>query len=145
MPDLVCPECSQITSLVAVRRSAEEFCSQCDFPLFWAPSAVPMASPGSSNASTMRRLPGAAGRRQIGTKVCPHCGELNPLKETHCVRCTGELDPKPIEPEPEPIVVRVLEPEPEPEPIPAPKWPSWLAVVAILAVELAAILIFWID
>lgn len=141
MPDIVCPECSQVTSLVAIRRAAEEFCPQCDFPLFWAPNAVPMATPGSSNATTMRRLPGAAGRRQIGTRVCPSCGELNPLAETHCVRCTVELDPKPVPP-PEPVVVP--EPEPEPEPVlvvPKRPWWIWLLVAAMLAAETVVVII----
>jgi ribosomal protein L40E len=141
MPDIVCPECSQVTSLVAVRRAAEEFCTQCDYPLFWAPSAIPMASPGSSNAATMRRLPGAAGRRQVGTRVCPSCGELNPLKGTHCVRCTAELDPKPVLPEPVPVV-QVIEPEPEPEPEPIKRpWWIWLLTAALLAVEAAGIVL----
>lgn len=140
MPDIVCPECSQVTSLVAIRRAAEEFCPQCDFPLFWAPNAVPMATPGSSNATTMRRLPGAAGRRQIGTQVCPSCGELNPLTETHCVRCTAEIDPKPVPP-PEPVVVV---PEPEPEPVlvvPKRPWWIWLLVAAMLAAETVVVII----
>jgi hypothetical protein len=142
MPDIVCPECSHITSLVAVRRAAEEFCEHCDYPLFWAPSAVPMASPGSSNAATMRRLPGAAGRRQIGTRVCPSCGELNQHKVTHCVRCTSELDPKPVvEPPPPPPVVRVLEPEPEPVPVPKRPWWIWLLVTAMVAAETAIVII----
>ncbi|HEY5663222.1 MAG TPA: hypothetical protein VIS05_04220 [Ilumatobacter sp.] len=141
MPDIVCPECSQVTSLVAVRRAAEEFCPQCDFPLFWAPSAVPMATPGSSNAATMRRLPGAAGRRQIGTKVCPACGELNPLTETHCVRCSTDLDPKPAPPPPEPVpVIRELEPEPVVV-VPKRPWWIWLLVAALLAVETGIVII----
>ena len=145
MPDIVCPECSQVTSLVAVRRAAEEFCTQCDYPLFWAPSAIPMASPGSSNAATMRRLPGAAGRRQIGTRVCPSCGELNPLKETHCVRCSTELDPKPIVFEAEPVpVVRVLEPEPVVEVVERPWW-IWLLVGALLIIETGIVLVAILD
>jgi len=145
MPDIVCPECSQVTSLVAVRRAAEEFCTQCDYPLFWAPSAIPMASPGSSNAATMRRLPGAAGRRQIGTRVCPSCGELNPLKETHCVRCTVELDPKPVvEPEPVPVV-RMLEPEPVPEVVLERPWWIWLLIGAMLIIETGIVLVIALD
>jgi hypothetical protein len=145
MPDIVCPECSQVTSLVAVRRAAEEFCTQCDYPLFWAQSAIPMASPGSSNAATMRRLPGAAGRRQVGTRVCPSCGELNPLKETHCVRCTIELDPKPVvEPEPVPVV-RILEPEPVVEVVPERPWWIWLLVGAMLIIETGIVLVIALD
>ena len=81
MPDIVCPGCSRVTQLVAVRRAADEFCSHCDYPLFWAPTAVPMATPGASNLATLRRLPGAGGRQRVGSKVCPECGELNPLAD----------------------------------------------------------------
>lgn len=145
MPDIVCPECSQITSLVAVRRAAEEFCSQCDYPLFWAPSAVPMATPGSSNAATMRRLPGAAGRRELGSQVCRSCGELNPLKETHCVRCSIELNPKPVVEQPVPVV-QLLEPEPEPlpEPIERPWW-IWLLVGSMLIIQTGIVLVVALD
>ena len=96
MPDIVCPECGHLSSFVAIRRSSDEFCPQCDYPLFWAPTAVPMATPGSTNLATLRRLPGAGGRQRVGSKVCPECGELSPLTETHCIRCGADLDPKPI-------------------------------------------------
>ena len=80
MPDIVCPECGQVSRFVAIRRAAEEFCAHCDYPLFWAPTAVAMATPGVSSATTLRRLPGAGGRQRIGTRVCHECGELNALE-----------------------------------------------------------------
>jgi ribosomal protein L40E len=144
MPEIVCPECSQVTDLVAVRRAAEEFCAQCDFPLFWAPSAAPMATPGVSSDSTMRRLPGASGRRQIGTKVCPECGELNPMKETHCGRCSSELDPKPVV-VPPPVVRMAL---PEPEPVveaPRRKWWFWAIAAALATIEVVIVVIVALD
>ena len=64
MPDIVCPECGQVSRVVAIRRAAEEFCTHCDYPLFWAPTAVAMATPGVSSETTMRRLPGAGGRQR---------------------------------------------------------------------------------
>jgi uncharacterized paraquat-inducible protein A len=137
MPDIVCPECGQVAQLVAIRHAADEFCTKCDYPLFWAPSAVPTSSPGSSNMATMRRLPGAGGRQRVGSKVCPECGELNPLAESYCIRCTADLDPKPPpppEPEPEPIVF--VPPPPEPEPAPEPPWWPWPAIGLVWAVTL---------
>ncbi|MAT03656.1 MAG: hypothetical protein CL424_01230 [Acidimicrobiaceae bacterium] len=131
MPDIVCPECGHESSFVAIRRSSDEFCPQCDFPLFWAPTAVPMATPGSTNMATLRRLPGAGGRQRVGSKVCPECGELSPLTETHCIRCGADLDPKPVPaPEPEPIR-EVLVPPPPPPPEPTRPW--WVIPAIVLA------------
>lgn len=130
MTDIVCPECGHESSFVAIRRSSEEFCPQCDYPLFWAPSAVPMATPGSTNTATLRRLPGAGGRHRVGSKVCPECGELSPLTETHCIRCGADLDPKPLpEPEPEPIRQVVVPPPPPP---PEPTRPWWVIPAIVL-------------
>ncbi|MEQ8437415.1 MAG: zinc ribbon domain-containing protein [Ilumatobacter fluminis] len=131
MTDIVCPECGHESSFVAIRRSADEFCPQCDFPLFWAPSAVPMATPGSTNMATLRRLPGAGGRQRVGSKVCPECGELSPLTETHCIRCGADLDPKP-EPAPEPEPIReVVVPPPPPPPEPTRPW--WVIPGIVIA------------
>lgn len=138
MPDIVCPECGQPTHLVAIRRSADEFCTKCDYPLFWAPSAIPMATPGASNLATLRRLPGAGGRQRVGSKVCPECGELNPLTETLCIRCTSELEPAPIvEPEP---VEEIVVPPPPPPPPPPQRW-QWPVIAAIVAVEIIVLVI----
>ena len=142
MPDIQCPECGQVAHLVAIRKAAEEFCTKCDYPLFWAPSAVPMATPGSSNMATMRRLPGAGGRQRVGSQVCPECGELNPLgdEHTHCIRCSAELRPRPPAPTPEPIQVveaQPLLPEPEPD---KPWWP-WPVIGGVVLVQLILLII----
>jgi len=141
MADLTCPECGTVTELPAIRRAADEFCRHCDYPLFWTPSAVPAAVGGATADATLRRLPGAGGRQRIGSKVCPECGELNPLGETACLRCGADLDaraPEPVfelpEPEPEPVV--------EPEPEPGTPWWWWAVLVAVLtAAAIAAIVI----
>ena len=79
MADIVCPECGQVTTLTAIRRAADEFCPHCDYPLFWAPTALPLVAGSAASDATVRRLPGAGGRMMIGTLVCPACGELNPM------------------------------------------------------------------
>ncbi len=139
MAEITCPECGHQTDLVSIRRSSEEFCTQCDYPLFWVSSNVPTTTKGANSDSTLRRLPGAGGRNRVGTKVCPECGELNPLGETHCIRCTAELDPKPAAP---PVVVATPpplppppEPEPEPELITTPWW--WWPAAALIASAIA--------
>ena len=142
MPDIVCPGCGQVNSLVAIRRSAEEFCPHCDFPLFWAPTAVPMATPGSSSAASLRRLPGAGGRQHLGSKICPACGELNPLIQVYCIRCSADLDPKPAPPPvPAPVVVEEPPPPPPPPP-PAPWWPYPVAAL-IVVIEIVLLLIWF--
>jgi hypothetical protein len=138
MPEITCPECGRQTEHASIRRSAEEFCQHCDYPLFWVSSTVPTTTPGANSDSTLRRLPGAGGRHRVGSKICPDCGELNPLGETHCLRCSAELDPKPVEPPP--VIVAPPPPpppppEPEPEPIATPWW--WWAAAAVLASAIA--------
>lgn len=133
MAEITCPECGHQTDLVSIRRSSEEFCTQCDYPLFWVSSNVPTTTKGANSDATLRRLPGAGGRTRVGTKVCPECGELNALGETYCIRCAAELDPKP---KPAPVVAAPPPPpppapEPEPEPIVTPWW--WWPAAALIA------------
>lgn len=142
MPEIQCPECGRTAEFVAIRRFKDEFCQHCDYPLFWAPSSVPATSPGVNSDATLRRLPGAGGRHRVGTKVCPTCGELNPITETHCLRCRNDLDPKPVEPPPAP-------PPPKPAPRPAPPEPEpernwWIWVVIAVCVILAVLALIWI-
>jgi hypothetical protein len=68
MPDIVCPECGQLSRFVAIRRAADEFCAHCDYPLFWAPTALPLVTGATASDATVRRLPGAGGRMMIGAK-----------------------------------------------------------------------------
>ena len=134
MPDITCPECGHRSELVSIRRSSEEFCSHCDYPLFWVSSAIPATTPGANSDSTLRRRPGVDGRQRVGSLVCPPCGELNPLGETYCLRCGAELDPKPVEPPPIVVVAPPPPPpppEPEPEPITTPWW--WWPAAAVIA------------
>ena len=144
MAEIFCPECGHQSDLVSIRRSSEEFCPHCDYPLFWVSSTVPTTTPGANSDTTLRRLPGAGGRHRVGSKVCPECGELNPLAGTHCLRCQADLDPKPVV---EPVVVVAPPPpppppppEPEPEPIVTPWW-WWPSAAAIGLAILIPILI----
>lgn len=130
MADVVCPECGLVTTVVAMRRASDEFCSHCDYPLFWAPSAVPVSLGAPGSDATLRRLPGAGGRQLIGTKVCPTCGELNTISAQFCARCGNDMDPAP---EPEPVPELDLEvPPPPPPPPPGFDW----APIAIVLISL---------
>jgi len=140
MTEIACPECGQVTNLPAIRRAADEFCRHCDYPLFWAPTAVPLAVSTDTHDAMLRRLPGVAGRMSIGTEVCPECGELNPMGTVYCIRCTAPLHPV-AEPEPLP------EPPPPPPPPPEPEkrswWWLWLILAAVVGLTTAAVLV-WI-
>ena len=140
MADIVCPECGQVTSLIAIRRAAEEFCPHCDYPLFWAPAAVPLVAGSAPSDATLRRLPGAGGRMLIGTVVCPSCGEHNPMSEVDCIRCGDPLFPVDEEPEPEPPPPPPPPPPPEPEP--RSWWWLWVLLASVVAVAGGLVLIW---
>ena len=145
MPEITCPECGQRAELAMVRRNADEFCTHCEFPLFWAETSLPAMTPGTNSDSTLRRRPGVDGRRRVGSKICPECGELNPVGNTHCIRCTAELDPKPPPPPPPPVPRP--EPVPEPEPVvafvapdPGTRWDYWVLGGLLIAGMIAAVI-----
>jgi hypothetical protein len=131
---MMCPICNTPTDADGRGRTADEFCAKCDFPLFWAPAPVTVASLEDEGAAetTLRRLPGAAGRRAVASIPCPHCHELNPPMVLVCHRCEK---PMVVAPEPEPEVEEDLEPvQEEPEMIPIPDERSnvvWWVALAI--------------
>jgi hypothetical protein len=145
MPTIVCPSCSQVAEFDAMRRASEEFCRNCDFPLFWARSEALSVATNDEDASR-RRLPGAAGRLTLGSKVCPECGEMNLLDVRYCIRCNNDFDPPPPPPPPppapEPVVIELPPPPPPPLP-PEPDHSIWwilaLVAVGVLAMVLVSL------
>lgn len=131
LPESVtCPECGMVSEATLSRRDSSDFCSRCDFPLFWTPSRIIVDGRGASEAA-LRRLPGTAGRVTVASLACPHCAESNSLAATTCVRCGGLLHPPP----PVAPSVPLPPPPPPPEPIAVREPLSWwIVVVAWLTV-----------
>jgi len=141
MPEIICTECGNAAEFESIRRAADEFCAHCDFPLFWAKSAVPAAVGSEMSDATLRRLPGTGGRRLLSGRDCPSCGELNSLGETHCTRCTNMLDPEPVK---DPLVVAAPPPPPVPEPEPVRSlWWAWALGALVLLSAIGAAL-WWL-
>lgn len=135
-----CPECGESALVDPAQRRAEDFCTTCDFPLFWARSAVVPLSTDETGAS-LRRLPGTVGRAATASVACPHCGEPNSPTAIICIRCSQAMvipEPEP-EPEPEPVY---LPPPPEPEP--EKGFPLWWVVGACVLLVLITVLVAWV-
>ena len=133
---VTCPECGQLATVNMARRSADDFCRTCDFPLFWAKGTV-IVPEGQENGASLRRLPGTVGRAATAALICPHCSEPNAPTAQLCVRCTLSLHPVDIPepaPPPEPLVVFDPAPVAEPEREPEPGFDWWWVVAVVMAV-----------
>lgn len=138
---ITCPSCGSVSEVDEIRRDASEFCRTCDYPLFWARSAVEVgaAARGASEIG-LRRLPGTAGRVAVATLNCWSCNEPNPITGVTCLRCGADLRPEPV--------TEVLPPPPPPPPPPAPEpvkrqvWPWVLAAVLVLALLVVLVLAY---
>lgn len=137
--EVTCPECGTVATIAVNRREAEDFCRRCDFPLFWTPAAIVMDTSSGPSSDALRRLPGTAGRVTVGRLACPHCAEMNPVTETHCLRCQGDLHP-PLPPAPTAPVALPPPPAPEPEPVTKTPWWVWAGIALTLAVFIALVL-----
>lgn len=134
---ITCPECGETSVIDPAQRRAEDFCPHCDFPLFWARSAV-VAMAGDATGASLRRLPGTVGRAATAFVACPHCGEPNSPIAVVCVRCGRPMVIEAPDPEPEPEPEPVFE-EPEPEPEPEPEFPVGIIIAICLFVVFLAV------
>ncbi len=127
MTETVCPQCATVNTYDELTPHADNFCTECDFPLFWDQMLVPLLATDERTDGALRRLPGVAGRDLRAMRPCLECAEPNLLVSDFCIRCGASMDPPPPPPPP---------PEPEPEPIEVePREPpgrDWLLAVLLL-------------
>ncbi|MFN2608117.1 MAG: hypothetical protein ABR511_09510 [Acidimicrobiales bacterium] len=140
MAPIQCPSCGAVADLGVIRHGADEFCSSCDFPLFWARAEEPDVDLGDDGedvlAAAVRRRPGAGGRQTLAGEPCPACSELNSSRAVYCTRCGADMHPPPPPPE-ETVAPVVAAPAPVPVAVEAPprrRW--WLLGVVLLCVLL---------
>lgn len=135
---ITCPECGTVAMVALTRRESDDFCRQCDYPLFWTPSKIQLDS-GNTAGESLRRLPGTSGRVMVGSTPCPHCAEGNLLTAEVCARCGGLMNP----PAPAPVVAA---PPPAPAPVPEPKkpipWWVWALGGSTLLLLIALVVYF---
>lgn len=136
---VACPSCGTTGWVDYARRDASAFCTVCDYPLFWARERVSVVGDDESEGSSLRRLPGTAGRAALASLLCWHCTEPNPPTASVCLRCGADLAGPPRE---EPVFV----PEPEPELVvtevaPEPGFRWWPYVLASLAALLVLLVL----
>jgi hypothetical protein len=142
---ITCPECGTTALVTLNHRQSQDFCRNCDYPLFWVPTRVVLGRDGGGEAA-LRRLPGTVGRATIAALACPHCDEPNAVTATVCVRCGLSLHPVALPPPPPPPVYVAPAPVPEPEVMaPEPGWPWWvwalICVVGAAAIGVVTYLI----
>lgn len=135
---VTCPECGTVAMVALTRREADDFCVQCDYPLFWTPSKIVLGSTATAGDS-LRRLPGTSGRATVASVPCPHCAEGNLVTAEVCIRCGGLMDPPPVE---QVVVAAPPPPPPAPEPVATtPLW-VWLLGGATLLLLVALVVYF---
>ena len=136
MADVACPGCGTVRQVEQFRRDASEFCTVCDYPLFWVRSTVLGSAPSNEDGNGLRRLPGTAGHVAPASLACPACTEPNVVSAIVCIRCGADMHP--VEPEPEPTIV-VPPPVPEPVVVPPKRviWP-WILLAVVLVLIIAA-------
>ncbi|WP_156391219.1 MULTISPECIES: hypothetical protein [unclassified Nocardioides] len=137
---VTCPECGTVAMVALTRREADDFCVQCDYPLFWTPSKIVLDS-GTTSQESLRRLPGTSGRALVGSVPCPHCAEGNLLTAELCSRCGGLMNP----PAPAPVVA-APPPPPAPAPEPTTPVPWWIwAVGGTTLLLLIALIVYFVS
>jgi hypothetical protein len=136
-----CPECGTKSTVTLNRRQADDFCRNCDFPLFWTPSVVVLDRGGLSEAS-LRRMPGTEGLARTASVPCPHCSEPNTVTAQVCVRCGLSMHVAAPPPPPEPVYVAPPPPPPDAPPPKKTPWWVWLLLGVFCAAVITVVVLF---
>ena len=101
-----CPSCGALQEDFDDKRIVNNFCSECDYPIFF--DTFDESQRDSEDASARNRSPGVEGRSKQNWRECPACGEKNDRDALHCVRCGAVL----LIPDDEEVAPENQEPEP---------------------------------
>ena len=85
-----CPNCGERQEDLKDRRSANNFCSECDYPIFFD-TQNESGVDATTDWAARNRSPGVEGRSKQNWRDCPVCGEKNERELLHCVRCGAVL------------------------------------------------------
>ena len=86
---IMCPLCGTENNNLGGARTADNFCSECDFPLFHSDLYEP--EPAAFSEDARERNPGVGGKLKGSWRNCPACGERNAASDLHCLRCGAVL------------------------------------------------------
>ncbi len=83
MADIACPQCGTVTD---IEEGEYSFCSNCDYPLFWA-------GKDEDDDAEKQKVAKAEIEAEVHATdvICRTCAERNPGTRTYCLRCGAEL------------------------------------------------------
>lgn len=145
MIDVECPGCGEVTRLDELDRSYDEFCANCDAPLFFGGrSGPPEEAVADTGALDVARRPGFDGRKVRLGERCPACQEPNKAEATYCRRCGADMRPAPPAAAPPPTVdvPQTTPPPTTSTPLGAqPRSNEWLTAIVLQVVLLCLLVI----
>lgn len=97
----VCPRSgTDVQVSIPPRKSASEFCPQCDYPMFWALEVMAVTAKSKAGPAEQQPKPEPTETPHPVTKQRCSCGEFNAAMATYCNFCGTNL----LGPGPSPLV-----------------------------------------
>lgn len=93
-----CPGCLLRKPVkVPPQRTADQFCDNCDFPLFWAPEIERLTKADVEPAAVVAEAGPEVGAVEVveapEMEACAACGADNIVGVRYCANCSAELHP----------------------------------------------------